>query len=180
MVGSGEVSIFFKRKDACEGFNFLRDFEFRSHEGAGQAAAWSAAATVMPGYEDSKHAAAAFEDLGDFARAGAATAEEYNLNFLHDLPNSHGWVADAATDLHGDMGWAGAATVEEFSESPGLYNFNSLHSLPNSHGWVADAATDLHENLLDGVFSLHALGGHGVAASVLGTLVVLLLVALTR
>ena len=79
LVGSGEVSKFFlKRKDACEGFNFLRDFEFRSHEGAGQAAAWSAAATVMPGYEVSKHAAAAFEDLGDFARAGAATAEEFS------------------------------------------------------------------------------------------------------
>ena len=85
----------------------------------------------MPGYEVSKHAAAAFEDLGDFARAGAATAEE-------------------------------------FSEDSGLYNLIFLHDLPNSHGWVADAATDLHENLHDGVFSLHALGGHGGAASVLG------------
>ena len=129
----------------------------------------------MPGYVVCKHAVAAFEDLGEFACAGAATAEEfsedsglYNLNFLHDLPNSHGWVADAATDLHEDLGWAGAATVEEFFEGPGLYNFNSLHGLPNSHGWVADAATDLHENLFDGVFSLHALGGHGGAASVLG------------
>ena len=169
MVGSGEVSKnLLKRKDACEGFNFLRDVEFRLHEGAGQAAAWSAAATVMPGDEVSKHAAAAFEDLGDFALAGAATAEEYNLNFLHGVPNSHSWVADAATDLQGDLGWAGAATVEEFSVSPGMYNFNTLHGLPNSHGWVVDAATDLHENLLEGVFSLHAFGGHGGAASVLG------------
>ena len=74
----------------------------------------------------------------------------YNLNFLHDLPNSHGWVADAATDLHEDLGklsWAGAATVEEFSEDSGSYNLNFLHDLPNSHGWVADAATDLHEDL---------------------------------
>ena len=94
------------------------------HEGAGQAAAGSAAATVMPGDEVGKHAAAALEDLGDFALADAATVEEYNLNFLHD-------------------------------ES-------------NSHGWVADAATDLHEDLLDGVFSLHAFGGRGGAASVLG------------
>ena len=52
--------------------------------------------------------------------------------------------------------------------SLGLYNLIFLHCLPNSHGWVADAASDLHENLLDGVFSLHALGGHGGAASVLG------------
>ena len=74
----------------------------------------------------------------------------------------------AATDLHGDLGWAGAATEEEFSVSPGMYNFNTLHGLLNSHGWVADAATDLHENLLNGVFSLHAFGGHGGAASVLG------------
>ena len=75
---------------------------------------------------------------------------------------------DAATDLHVDLGWAGAATEEEFSVSPGMNNFNTLHGLLNSHGWVADAATDLHENMLDGVFSLHAFGGHGGAASVLG------------
>ena len=68
----------------------------------------------------------------------------------------------------GDLACAGAATVEEFSVDSGLYNLIFLHDLPNSHGWVADAATDLHENLLDGVFSLHALGGHGGAASVLG------------
>ena len=90
------------------------------------------------------------------------------MNFLHDESNSHGWVADAATDLHEDLGWAGAATVEEFSVSPGMYHFNTLHGLPNSHGWVADAATDLHENLLDGVFRLHAFGSRGGAASVLG------------
>ena len=47
----------------------------------------------MPG-DVSTHAAAAFEDLGDFALAGAATAEEYNLNFLHDVPNSHGCRCD--------------------------------------------------------------------------------------
>ena len=40
--------------------------------------------------------------------------------------------------------------------------------MPNSHGLEADAVTDLHENLLDGVFSVHALGGHGVTARVLG------------
>ena len=101
------------------------------HEGAGQTAAWSAAATVMPGYVDRQHAAAAFEDLGELA-------------------------------------WAGAATAEEFSEDPGMHNLNYLHDMPNSDGLEADAATDLHENLLDGVFSVHALGGHGVAASVLG------------
>ena len=137
------------------------------HEGAGQAAAGSAAATVMPGDKVGKHAAAAFENLGDFALADAATVEEYKLNFLHDESNSHGWVADGATDLHEDLGWAGAATVE-FSVSPGMYHFDALHGLPNSHGWVADAATGLHENLLDGVFSLHAFGGRGGAGSVLG------------
>ena len=68
----------------------------------------------------------------------------------------------------GELACAGAATAEEFSESPGFYNLNYLHDLPNSHGWVADTATDLHENLLDGVFSVHALGGHGATASVLG------------
>ena len=124
----------------------------------------------MPGYVGCKHAA--------LACAGAATAEGfsedsglYNLNFLHDLPNSHGWVADAATDLHEDLeklSWAGAATVEDFSEDPGLCYFNSLHGWPSSQGWEADAATVLHDHLLDGVFSLHALGGHGGAASVQG------------
>ena len=66
LVGSGRSFKFFfkKREDACKRLNFLRDFEFRLHDGAGQAAAWSAAATVMPGYVDRKHAAAAFEDLG--------------------------------------------------------------------------------------------------------------------
>ena len=125
----------------------------------------------MPGYVDCKHAAAAFEDLGDFACAGAATAEEfsedsglYNLNFLHGLPNSHGWVADAATDLHGDMEWAGAATVEVFSVSPGLYYFNSLHGWPNSHGLVADAATDMHDNLLAMVSSACMLSDTGSVA----------------
>ena len=38
-LAQGKFQNFFKRKDACEGFNFLRDFEFRLHEGAGQAAA---------------------------------------------------------------------------------------------------------------------------------------------
>ena len=112
-------------------------------------------------------------DLGDLACAGAATAEEfsedsglYNLIFLHDLPNSHGWVADAATDLHEDLGklaWAGAATAGEFIDDPGLHNLNILHGLPNSHCWVADAATDLHENLLDG-------GSHATACSSLDAL----------
>ena len=54
------------------------------HEGAGHAAAGSAAASVMFGDEVGKHAAAAFEDFGDFASVGAATAEHYNLDSLHD------------------------------------------------------------------------------------------------
>ena len=110
---------------------FLRDFEFRLHEGAGQTAAWSAAATVMQGCVDRQHAAAAFEDLEELA-------------------------------------WAGAATAEGNSGDPGMHDLNYLHDTPNLDGLEADAATDLHENLLDGVFSVHALGGHGVAASVLG------------
>ena len=45
-------------------------------------AAGSAAASVMLGDEVGKHAAAAFEDFGDFASVGAATAEHYNLESL--------------------------------------------------------------------------------------------------
>ena len=126
-LAQGKFQNFFKkREDACKRLNFLRDFEFKLHEGAGQAAA-----TVMPGYVDRMHAAAAFEDLGELACAGTATAEEY-------------------------------------SEDLGMHNLNYLHDVPNSHGLEADAATDLHENLLNGVFSVRALGGLGVTASVLG------------
>ena len=63
-LAQGKFQNFFLRKDACEGFKFLKDFEFRLHEGAGQAAAGSAAAMVMPGDEVGRHAAAAIEDLG--------------------------------------------------------------------------------------------------------------------
>ena len=110
------------------------------HEGAGHAAAGSAAASVMLGEEVGKHAAAAFKDLGDIALVGAATAESYNLNSLHDESNSHGWAVDAAT-FQGDLGRAGAATVGDFSVSPGMYTFNTLHGWLNSQGLVADAAT---------------------------------------
>ena len=145
------------------------------HEGAGQAAAGSSAATVMPGDEVGRHAAAAKEDLGAFALAGAATVEEYNLNFLHDESNSHGWVADAATDLHEDLGWAGAATVEEFSVSPGMYYFNTLHGLPNSHGGAWQRTLRLR------VSSARMLSGVVEALPVSwGTLVALLLVAQIR
>ena len=75
------------------------------HEGAGHAAAGSAAASVMLGDEVGKHAAAAFEDFGDFALVGAATAESYNLNSLHDESNSHGWAVDAATFQGPGTGW---------------------------------------------------------------------------
>ena len=146
---------------------FLRDFEFRLHEGAGHAAAGLAAASVMLGDEVGKHAAAAFEDFGDFALVGAATAESYNLDSLHDESNSHGWAVDAAT-FQGDLGRAGAATVGDFSVSPGMYTFNTLHGWLNSQGLVADAATAFYGDLVEGAFSLHAFEGHGRAASVLG------------
>ena len=142
LVGSGEVSkflnIFYKREDACKRLNFLRDFEFRLHDAEGQTAAWSAAASVMRGYAGCQHAAAAIVDLEELARAGAATEEG---NFLHN------------SDGSGDTG---------------MHDLNYLHDTPNSDGLETDAATDLHENFLDGVFSVHAFGGHGVAASVLG------------
>ena len=106
-------------------------------------------------------------DLGDFALVGAATAESYNLNSLHDESNSHGWAVDAAT-FQGDLGRAGAATVGDFSVIPGMYTFSALHGWLNSQGLVADAATAFYGDLVEGAFSLHAFEGHGCAASVLG------------
>ena len=92
----------------------------------------------MPGYVGCQHAAAAIVGLEELAWAGAATEEG---NFLHN------------SDGSGDTG---------------MHDLNYLHDAPNSDGLETDAATDLHENFLDGVFSVHAFGGHGVAASVLG------------
>ena len=160
LVGSGEVSHFFfkknyKREDACKRLNFLTDFEFRLREAEGQTAAWSAAASVMPGDVDCQHAAAATVGLEEFAWAGAATEKG---NYLH---NSDG------------------------SGNTGMHDLNYLHDAPNSDGMETDfglrgasggAATDLPAATImdglgdfpDGVFSVHAFGGHGGAASVLG------------
>ena len=138
-------------KDACKGRSFLWDFKFRSREGAGQAAAGSAAAFAEPEYQVSKHAAAVLVDGEDLA--GAAIAEPYFLNSLHGASAAifHGDLgrASAATEgvfsfnalhgthaaiFHGDLGRASAATEGEFF-------FNALHDTLNSSSLGADAAT---------------------------------------
>ena len=140
-------------------FNFLRDFEFRLHEGAGQTAAWSAAATVMPGYVDRQHAAAAFEDLEELAWAGAATAEGnsgdpgmHNLNYLHDTPNSDALEADAATDLHENL-LDGVFSVHTFG------GHGATASVLGDTGSVAFSRTDslIHGSLANSSFHpIHA------------------------
>ena len=168
LVGSGEVSKFFqkkknyKREDACKRLNFLTGFEFRLREAGGQTAAWPAAASVMPGDVDSQHAAAATVGLEEYAWAGAASEEGnylhnsdgsgntgmHDLNYLHDAPNSDGMETD-----FGLRGAGGAAT-----DLPAATIMDGLGAFPDLHG----------ETNLSGVFSVHAFGGHGGAASVLG------------
>ena len=65
-LAQGKLQHFLKKERCMWKFKILRDFEFRLHKGAGHAAAGSAAALVMLGDEVGKHAAAAFEDFGDF------------------------------------------------------------------------------------------------------------------
>ena len=91
-----------------------------------------------------------------------------------------------------EFAWAGAATEEgnylhnsDGSGNTGMHDLNYLHAAPNSDGMETDfglrgasggAATDLPAATVmdglgdfpDGVFSVHAFGGHGGAASVLG------------
>ena len=110
-VGSEEISkVFLKGKMHVKGEEvFLWDFKIRSREGAGQAAAGSAAAFVEPECQVGVHAAAALVDGGDLA--GAATADSYFLNSLH---------GESAAIFHGDLGRAFAATE-------GIFSFNALH-----------------------------------------------------
>ena len=118
----------------------------------------------MPGYVGCQHAAAAMVDLEELAWAGAATEEG---NFLHN------------SDGSGDTG---------------MHDLNYLHDAPNSDGMETNfglrgaggAATDLPAAKLWTVSRIFQMvssacmlsGGHGVAASVLGTLAALLLVVM--
>ena len=83
LVGSEEISkVFLKREDACKGRrSFLWNFKIRSREGAGQAAAGSAAAFAEPEYQVGMHAAAVLVDGEDLG--GAETADSYFLNSLY-------------------------------------------------------------------------------------------------
>ena len=192
LVGSEEVSKVFKPwEDARKRSSFLRNFEFRSDAGPGQAAAGSAAAFAKLGNQACMQAAAASVDLGDLVgagpaaffqgdlgRASAATDSVFSFNASHD--------AHAAV-FSGDLGRAGAATE-------GNFFFNDLQGMPNSLGMGADAATvgaswagaaiegnfffnALHGTINSlglgadasvGAFRLHDDEGRGFAASVLG------------
>ena len=106
-------SKFSRRKDACQSFNFLPGFEFRFRDAGAQAAAWSAAAFVLPIDEEGQQVAAATVGLDEYARAGAASEfldvkASVEGNELHAVPNSdgletvfglHGASRVAATDL---------------------------------------------------------------------------------
>ena len=107
LVGSEEIcKVFEKRKDACKGRrSFLLNFNLRSRDGAGWAAAGPAAASVRLEDQVGLHATAALEDSGELG--GAETADPYFLNFLHD-----------AAIFHGDLGRASAADAATFHRDP--------------------------------------------------------------
>ena len=150
-----------------------------------QAAAWSAAAFVLPIDEESQQAAAATVGLEEYARAGAASdlldvKASVEGNELHAVPNSdvlgnasglHAWCP-AATDLHAAPNSDGMETVF------GLHGASGVAATDLLAATIMDglgAFPDLHgETNLSGVFRLHEFGGHGGAASVRGTLAALL------
>ena len=105
-LAQGKFRSFFKnfsrRKDACQSFNFLPGFEFRFRDAGSQAAAWSAAAFVLPIDEESQQAAAATVGLEEYARAGAASdmldVKASVEDELHAVQNSD--VLGNASGLH--------------------------------------------------------------------------------
>ena len=168
---------FCKRKGACSSFNFLPGFEFRFLDAEPQAAAGSAAAFVLPFVEGTQQAAAATAGLEEYVRAGAATdlRDAMVTDGVFSL-NAFGGHLEFGMEMGCGASGAAATDLPAATFLDGVFtNAFGGHCGAGMDGASGAAATDLPAaKFFDGPFRLHDFEGHGRAASVLGTLAVLL------